>query len=60
MTTSNMTFYIEEVEDGDPPPEPPPDDVSGGEGFDPSDILDLGDLTGHMVSLLLELNYEFD
>jgi hypothetical protein len=51
MTTSNMTFYIEEVEDGDPPPEPPPDDGSGGEGFDPSDILDLGDLTGHMVYL---------
>ena len=42
---SEMTFYIEEVLDGDPPPEPPPDDGEGG-GFDPSDFLDLGDLTG--------------
>jgi hypothetical protein len=49
MTTSNMTFYIEEVLDGDPEPEPPPDDGVG-EGFDPIDILDLGDLTGHLVS----------
>ena len=31
--TTNMTFYIEEVLDGDPPPEPPPDDGKGG-GFE--------------------------
>jgi len=43
---SEMTFYIEEVQDGDPPPSPPPD---GGESDEESDdFVDLGDLTGQL------------
>jgi hypothetical protein len=46
---SEMTFYIEEVLDGDPPPSPPPD---GGESDDDDgngeDFVDLGDITGQL------------
>ena len=38
--SGGMTFYIEEVLDDDPPLEEPPEEVN------PSDFLDLGDLTG--------------
>lgn len=42
--TEGMTFYIEEVEEGDPDPELPPDDGTDG-GFNAHDFLNLGDLT---------------
>jgi hypothetical protein len=46
---SNVTFYIEEVHDGDPPSESPLDGGNDENFEDASDIVDLMDLTGQMV-----------
>jgi hypothetical protein len=50
---SEMTFYIEEIEDGDPEPSPPPD---GGESDEDSangedNFINLGDLTAQLTDL---------